>query len=284
MSDGPALIDSVLGFVVLIVPGFLCVRGFFRGRARVIPDQPLYLLAQAVVSSLLLIAAAWWLGARHLAHWAQAGTLIAGPHERYTYEVMVILLLAAFPVGLISGGIVEWGIERLMKVRQRLGGCRHAYERAIAQAGRTESEGQRFASLAEAAKLKPGRGSGLAWWLLGALEQRELLDTANAWSKTWRHISRKVKQRGDDAYVYVRVRTRDGGEITGAFGDGSWAAFAPHPQDLYIESVYRPLDPNAPDGPYAPVEDGLGVFVSGTEIASVEFRGPQATQRRGSAG
>jgi hypothetical protein len=279
MSDGPSLIDSLLGFVVLIIPGFLCVRGFFRGRARVIPDQPLYLLAQAVVSSLLLIAAAWWLGARHLAHWAQAGTLIAGPHERYTYKIMLIILLAAFPVGLIVGGIVEWGIERLMKVRQQLGARRHTYERAMVQARMVADESQRVASLTEAAKLKPGRGTGLAWWLLGALEQRELLDTANAWSKTWRHINRNLKERGDDAYVYVRVRTHDGDEITGAFGDGSWAAFAPHPQDLYIESVYRPVDADSPDGPYAPMEDGLGVFVSGAEISSVEFRGPRATRQ-----
>lgn len=221
MTEGLSLGESALAFVVLVVPGFLYVRGYFRGRARLVPEQPLYLLAQAIVSSLLIIAAAWWLGGRHLAHWAGAGTLIAGHHEAYTFRILLIMLVVPFPAGLITGGIVEWCIDRLMNVSRTFKARRQTHERAFAAASEMADAAERTKTLDAAEKIRPPRWTGSAQWLLAALEQRELLDTANGWTKTWRSINRELQSRGDGAFVYVRVRTRDGNDITGAFGDRS---------------------------------------------------------------
>lgn len=279
MNEGLSLGASLIGFVVLVVPGFLYVRGYFRGRARVTPEQPLYVLGQAVVASLLLIAAIWWLGGRHILHWAEHGTLDQRSHENYAYRFLVASLVLSFPTGLVTGGLVEWVIERSMRLRNAMEAKHRAYGQAVEYA-KSLAPADQADALAAARTMKPRAGAGPVRWVLGALEQRELLDAANAWSKTWlalrRHMD-EMREAGKKGFVMVRVVTTEGREITGAFGEKSWAAFAPHPTDLYIEEVYRQIDPTDPASPYVGVQGGLGIFVAAAEIESVEFRGPEAT-------
>lgn len=49
--------------------------------------------------------------------------------------------------------------------------------------------------------------------------------------------------------------------------DGSRVALSPQPRDLFLEQVLRQAD----DGNYYPTAYGLGVFVAGSEIESVEW-------------
>jgi hypothetical protein len=263
------LSSTLIWFAVLIVPGFLFVRGYFRGRSRIAPEQPLYFLAQAVVVSLLLVAAGWWLGCRHVAHWAEHHTL--SRHEGYAYRTAILLLLVPFPLGLLVGGIIEWLIERLMTasavLRPKVEALRVA--KALPKPDRKPA--------VKKARKQARYGSALLLRVLEILEQRELLDEQNAWNKTWRRLRRDIRDRGEGAFVMVRVRTKSGEEVTAGFGANSWAAFRPHPEDLYVEQVFRPVDENDPTGPYAAMEDGLGMFFAANEIEAVEFRGTAAT-------
>jgi hypothetical protein len=65
---------------------------------------------------------------------------------------------------------------------------------------------------------------------------------------------------GDDLAVFHE-------EIVGTMTDRSRIALSPHPRDLYIEETLR----QAEDGTYYPTAYGLGAFVSGSEIESVEW-------------
>lgn len=242
----PTSVQAAVVFSVIIVPGFLFVRGFGRGRPRVGPQQPLYVLTQAVVASLVLLAIAWWPGGRTVVRWVSDGTAITR-HRDGTYAFFVALIVVPFPLGLLAGGAAEWLLTRVLNARDRL---------AAAQAADPKTH-----------RL---RRSGAAW-LLQAIESRELLEGAATWDRTWRQLQRRAK------YLYVRVRTTSGYEATGEVGDDSRVALSPQDHDLYIEQVYRPVDAADPGGRMVPVEGGLGIFISGPAIETLEFRGPAAT-------
>ena len=61
--------------------------------------------------------------------------------------------------------------------------------------------------------------------------------------------------------------TTGGREIVGLIADDSRVALSPQPRDLYVEEMLR----KAEDGHYYPTAYGLGAFVAGTEIESVEW-------------
>jgi hypothetical protein len=61
--------------------------------------------------------------------------------------------------------------------------------------------------------------------------------------------------------------TTGGREITGLVADGSRVALSPQPRDVYLEEVLR----QAEDGNYYPTAYGLGAFIAGDEIESVEW-------------
>jgi hypothetical protein len=70
-----------------------------------------------------------------------------------------------------------------------------------------------------------------------------------------------------EPYAYVLVTTRGGREIVGLVADSSRVALSPQPRDLYIQEVLRKAD----DGWYYPTQFGLGAFVAGQEIESLEW-------------
>jgi len=81
------------------------------------------------------------------------------------------------------------------------------------------------------------------------------------WDRTWR------KLRHTQPFVMVRVTTRGGREWVGLVADASRVALSPQPRDLYMQEVWLQAD----DEHYYPTEGGLGVFISGNEIESVEW-------------
>lgn len=242
----PTTLQSIVVFAVAVVPGFLFVRGFFRGRARVISEQGIYVLAEAVVASLLMLALFWKGGGQQTVGWYLDGQLRA--HDGAVYGYALVALLAPFPLGLAVGGVANLVVAALGRLRGRV-------LRGI------DSQRARPSS-------RPSVGRRLALWVLGALRSRNFLDGPGAWERTWREL------RQEGTYVYVRVKTKGGSDITGVMGDGSHVALSPLPRDIYIERVLREL---APGGPYGPVAEGRGIFVAGAEIESIEFRGPEAS-------
>ena len=71
--------------------------------------------------------------------------------------------------------------------------------------------------------------------------------------------------------------TTGGREIIGLIADRSSVALSPQPRDLYLEEVLR----QAEDGYYYPTAYGLGAFVAGSEIESVEWVSRGAIFRTG---
>lgn len=67
---------------------------------------------------------------------------------------------------------------------------------------------------------------------------------------------------------WVMVRLKDGSTVYGLWGPRSFASDEPDNRDLYIEAVFRPTE----HGEWAPVEDSGGAWVTGEQIAVIEFR------------
>lgn len=70
---------------------------------------------------------------------------------------------------------------------------------------------------------------------------------------------------------YVLVTLRDGSEITGYFGTQSMASSVPTSRDLYLEQVF--LVPSA--GPWQAVPRSGGIYIDGSQITAIEFRGEE---------
>jgi hypothetical protein len=96
-----------LVFTLFVVPGFLLIRGYTRGRTHAVPPISLYALAEAVVASLFLLLIAWW--PAHLAHfmdWAHSNRLVPD-HETQAYNVFAVLVLTPYPLGRVAGGLLD---------------------------------------------------------------------------------------------------------------------------------------------------------------------------------
>lgn len=96
---------------------------------------------------------------------------------------------------------------------------------------------------------------------LVSLSGRLLHDGPTTWDRTWKQIRRS------QPYVYARIITKSGREIVGLAAETSRVAVSPQPHDLYIEQVLRERD----DGKFYPTAYGLGAFIAGDEIESVEW-------------
>jgi len=93
------------------------------------------------------------------------------------------------------------------------------------------------------------------------LSARLLHDGPTTWDRTWKEIRRT------EPYVFVRVTTKGGREIVGTVADDSRVAVSPQPRDLYIQQTFR----QGAGGTFYPTAHGLGAFVAGSEIETVEW-------------
>jgi hypothetical protein len=107
---------------------------------------------------------------------------------------------------------------------------------------------------------QPGTKIG---WCFGILDLCGFLGAPTVWDGIWGQFwSRRI---------YVRVRTKTGQEIVGAFESGSWVGLSPEPPQLFLSTVYREEPPGSHN--WQPVPRTKGVFIDGTEIESIEFAG-----------
>jgi hypothetical protein len=98
--------------------------------------------------------------------------------------------------------------------------------------------------------------SSKAKWLLG------LVATIDATPRAWDYAF-----KGERPF-FVRVKLRDGDRVGGVFGDGSFAAAYPEPEDVFLEEAWRLSE----DGSFIePLEGTAGLLVPGSSIDRVEL-------------
>ena len=191
--------------------------------------------ARVITVSAFITVLAWRLGGRALYEHVRAGTALTS-YEDETYRFAIALLLAPGVAGFLLGQSVDAAADLAWKARNKL----------AARASEKRSEGSSRQLLHKAFT----RSSN---WLLR--------DGPTTWDRTWKHIRRT------EPYAYVRVTTKGGREIVGTVSDDSRIALSPQPRDLYIHEILRPAD----DGTFYPTKFGLGAFVAGSEIETVEW-------------
>lgn len=231
----PGTAQAAFVFLLVIVPGFLALAGYRLGRA--VPEHPEGLVATARVITISAVIAviAWKLGGNDLYDRVQAGTALT-THEPQTYRFAVALLVIPGIVGFVLAQFVDALTARVWVARHRLP--------TPPPAGHRES-------------------LVLRTWrrCLTGLSARLLHDGPTTWDRTWKQIRRT------EPYVFVRVTTKGGREIVGTVAASSRIAVSPQPRDLYIEQVLRQAD----NGNYYPTRHGIGAFVAGAEIETVEW-------------
>lgn len=109
----PASVEAAAIFALLIVPGYSFLAGYRLGRSHTLPERDLYVVAQAVVVSVLLVALGWfrvddfldWIENDTLEHHPGGAlvlllSLIAGPFLIARFAAWVQALIATTERGL----------------------------------------------------------------------------------------------------------------------------------------------------------------------------------------
>jgi hypothetical protein len=229
-------------FLVLFVPGFLYLGGYRLGRAVTEHREGVATVAKVIAISATIAVIAWKLGGRDLYDDVRGGTALTSD-EGDTWRFVIALLAVPGPLGFMAGEFVDVAARRIGVARDR----RRAVEDSSEEAA------------------PPSFKTSLTDKVLDVLSARLLHEGPTTWDRAWRHLRRTQE------YAYVRVTTKSGQEIVGTMTDRSRIALSPQPRDLYIEQVLRQAD----DGIYYPTAYGLGAFVSGAEIETVEWVSPQ---------
>jgi len=232
----PGTAQAALVFLVIVVPGFLAMAGYRLGRA--VPDHPdgLVATARVIAVSAFIAVIAWKLGGRDLYDHVRDGTALT-KEEPQTYRFALALLFAPGIVGFLLAQLVDAVTHRVWAARNKL------------------------PSSPAAGDPKEPFGLRVRRKCLVALSARLLHDGPTTWDRTWKQIRRT------QPYVFVRVTTRGGREIVGTVADDSRIAVSPQPRDLYMQQTFR----QGEHGAYYPTVYGLGAFVAGTEIETVEW-------------
>lgn len=119
-------------------------------------------------------------------------------------------------------------------------------------------QGARAAMRVRGRKAEPG-----TMWdvLFAGLDALGFFGAPTVWDGVWdRFLPRRT---------YLRVRTKSGQEIVGAFEYGSWVGLSPEPRQLFISTVYREDPPGSHT--WKPVPRLEGVFIDAAEIETIEF-------------
>jgi Family of unknown function (DUF6338) len=232
----PDTAQAILTFLAVIVPGFLATSGYRAGRA--VPEHPegLVTTARVITVSVFIALIAWKLGGRELYEDAQAGTALTS-HEASTYRFFLGLLLIPPLAAFLLAQVVDGAASRVSKAREKL-------PEAPSSAHRREAPAE-----------------WLKRWLLMSVSTRLLHEGPTTWDRTWQQIRRT------QPYVFTRITTKGGREIIGSVANRSRVAASPQPRDVFLEQVWR----KGEDGRYYPTAYGLGAFIAGSEIETVEW-------------
>jgi hypothetical protein len=221
----PGTLEAAVVFTLVIAPGYLLVRGFRVGWARATPDRDLYVLAEAVVASVVWLAVAYLLLRPHL---RDLGLLPMkqATIERHGSDVAWLLLAVV-----LTPYVLGRGVGRI------------AAKGAGALGDLTAGIDRRFS---------PDRGwaAKAACWCSQFVGRSAILTLPTAWDRAWavhRTRRRQVTVLLDDG-IYVRGRV-DRVDTTplphqvvlaegeGFDRDGNGVGIARGPGGVYIEST-----------------------------------------------
>lgn len=233
-------VEAAFLFALLVVPGFVFLRGYFRGRTRAEQQVDLYVLAEAVVASLALLAIAWPLGAHAIVAWADDGVLVE-QHGGWMMAFFLVSISIPYLLGLAAGRAVD----ALTDSRPLPKLTMPAWWSSRLEARGIEVTERNLAILNEITERVHVR-------LFRRLERLGLLQGPTVWDSTWREVRASGR-------AWVRVRLRSGSVVTGIFADRSRVGTSPLPHELYLEQVYDGTDGRS------------SVYIDGTEVVSVEF-------------
>src|SRR4051794_13816778 len=109
----PTSVTAGVVFAVLIVPGFMAISGFSATRARSSLDRDLYVVAQAVVVSLIWALVVFlvqaWIGGNRVEGWGVLpfdADRIAAHRQQVAVAALVILVVAPGGVGTLWGWLL----------------------------------------------------------------------------------------------------------------------------------------------------------------------------------
>ena len=227
----PGTIQTLVVFALFIVPGFLLRSGYVRTRAHGSAQADLYAIAEAVVGSLFLLAASWWLKGKEILEWAEDGTL--SDHKDTVYFFVLGLLLAPYLICLGAGGAVNTSLRRFSRVRQRV-------------------------------RERPD----ITWrdHALNLIDGSGILLGPTVWDMAWNQLL--AENEGES--IFVRVGTRSGDQIVGAFEGGSWVGLSPEPRQIFLNAVYREEDDE-----WTGIQGTRGVLLDAEQIEYIEFVVPE---------
>jgi hypothetical protein len=106
----PNSVEAATIFTLLIVPGYAFLSGYRLARSHTLPDRDLYVLAQAVIVSVLMVAVGWF-RVEDFLHWIDDDTL--GEHAGGALVLLLTLIAGPFLVARLLAaalsGLAKWG-------------------------------------------------------------------------------------------------------------------------------------------------------------------------------
>lgn len=221
----PGTLEAAIVFTLVIAPGYLFVRGFSVGRTRTPPDRDLYVLAEAVVASVV------WLAIAYLLVHARLRTLGLLPRRDAQLQA--------------HGAAVVWlllGVVLLPYLLGRVGGW---LQRTFAQRLANGT-----AWIEEHVRPEQGRLASLLLTVTAAVGRWQMLRPPTAWDRAWTEqrarsgpvtlhlqdglIVRGSVERVDTSPLQHQVVLSEG---AGFDKDGTPLELASGPGGVYIEST-----------------------------------------------
>ncbi|HEU4703242.1 MAG TPA: DUF6338 family protein [Conexibacter sp.] len=171
----PGTLEAAIVFTLVIAPGYLFVRGFSVGRTRTPPDRDLYVLAEAVVASVV------WLALVYLVE-----------HDR----LRTVGILPRSDTALEQHGIaIAWTVLAIVLAPYVLGRLGGWLQRTVADglaAGLSWVDARRGAA--------PGRAARAALWGADAVGRWQMLRPPTAWDRAWS----EQRARGGPVTIHLR--------------------------------------------------------------------------------
>ncbi|HEX2161165.1 MAG TPA: DUF6338 family protein [Thermoleophilaceae bacterium] len=248
-------IEALGVFLLMILPGFVCLRAFEYGR------PPLRIRgALGEIGGAVMISTVVWSG---LYLWRGKDLLPvvvgdSGESARQRLDAFAELAGLSILIGIAIALLARLG-DQLSRRAALFLLKRHSRKSAQARrnnANATNDDGTPVTTVEKSGWLTRVR-SGVGRWMRRRLRARTL--PASAWDRLMTRLANRGKP------VVCKVRTSDGAEILGAFASAGYADWEADGRGLLLD-VEVVADP---DGRIRPLPMSQGIFIPGNEIVTL---------------
>lgn len=221
----PATLEAAVLFVLLIAPGYFCVSAYNQFSSGSSTRFTAFHLAQAVPTSIVLLALTWWPLSGCLVKRLSnlSADVPGGVTEGSTWLLFAGLFAVAFALGAAIGKLVGWAAK--------------------------DEERHPPANRASEMLRK-----SLRW----AFDRLGFYQPATTWEEA-------AQLLGSANESLVKLQLSDGSVIYGPFSEGSKMSLAPRPRGMYLEKAFfenakGDLE-EAPDGAFILGDQIVGIYV-----------------------